>query len=172
SACGKALGAVPESTVGYELRFNPAIQAAGNESQFVDYILARQPEPPLYFARMKRDNRQGPALLKKLPSPIQLQPDELVQKAQKENHLVLDCRIADAFMDAHLKGALLSSLDKSFNTVAGSYVKEDRTIYLIVEKHRVEEAVRDLIRIGLDKVAGFISPDALNQYFTQKGKST
>ena len=28
SACGKALGAVPESTVGYEKRFNPALQAA------------------------------------------------------------------------------------------------------------------------------------------------
>jgi hydroxyacylglutathione hydrolase len=61
SACGKALGAVPMSTVGYEKRFNPAIQAAATEQGFVDFILTGQPEPPMYFANMKRDNKVGPA---------------------------------------------------------------------------------------------------------------
>ncbi|MCA9565738.1 MAG: MBL fold metallo-hydrolase, partial [Myxococcales bacterium] len=46
SACGKALGAVPMSTVGYEKRFNPAIKAASSEQNFVDFILSGQPEPP------------------------------------------------------------------------------------------------------------------------------
>ena len=60
SACGKSLGDVPTSTVGYELRTNRSIHAAVDEQTFVDFILAGQPEPPLYFARMKRDNRRGP----------------------------------------------------------------------------------------------------------------
>ena len=60
SACGKALGAVPETTVGYERRFSPAIEAAKRgEDAFVDFILEGQPEPPIYFARMKRDNKLG-----------------------------------------------------------------------------------------------------------------
>ncbi|MGH7539581.1 MAG: MBL fold metallo-hydrolase, partial [Gemmatimonadota bacterium] len=55
SACGKALGAVPETTVGYEKRFSPAIdRARRGEEPFVRFILEGQPEPPLYFARMKR----------------------------------------------------------------------------------------------------------------------
>ena len=49
SACGKSLGNVPTSTVGYELRNNPSIRAASDEQTFVDFILAGQPEPPLYL---------------------------------------------------------------------------------------------------------------------------
>ncbi|MEL0010630.1 MAG: MBL fold metallo-hydrolase, partial [Bacteroidota bacterium] len=45
SACGKALGAVPDSTVGYELRFNNSIKAAITEQDFVNFILDGQPEP-------------------------------------------------------------------------------------------------------------------------------
>jgi len=67
SACGKALGAVPTSTVGYERRFNHALRLAtgdaATEGMFVDFILQGQPEPPLYFERMKRVNRAGPDVL-------------------------------------------------------------------------------------------------------------
>jgi glyoxylase-like metal-dependent hydrolase (beta-lactamase superfamily II) len=63
SACGKALGAVPSTTVGYEKMFNPSVLAAKTEQGFVDFILDAQPEPPLYFARMKRDNKIGPRVL-------------------------------------------------------------------------------------------------------------
>ena len=43
SACGKALGAVPKSTVGYEQQFNKSIASAINEQKFVDFILEGQP---------------------------------------------------------------------------------------------------------------------------------
>ena len=61
SACGKALGAVPVSVLDYERRFNGALREAldGPKANFVNDILSGQPEPPLYFARMKRDNRRG-----------------------------------------------------------------------------------------------------------------
>jgi hydroxyacylglutathione hydrolase len=35
----------------------------------VDFILRDQPEPPLYFARMKNVNRGGPAVLGRMPEP-------------------------------------------------------------------------------------------------------
>jgi len=55
--CGKALGAVPISTVGYEKRHNAALDVAElGEEAFVHAILTNQPEPPTYIARMKRDN--------------------------------------------------------------------------------------------------------------------
>ncbi len=59
SACGKGLGAIPSSTVGYEKLFNPALQIT-DEQEFVDYILSEQPEAPKYFAIMKRVNKEGP----------------------------------------------------------------------------------------------------------------
>ena len=67
SSCGKSLGAVPQTTVGYEKMFNPSILAAKSETQFVEFILAGQPEPPLYFANMKRDNKMGPKVLGGVP---------------------------------------------------------------------------------------------------------
>ena len=62
SACGKALGAVPSSTLGYE-RFANWGLATTSEDEFVQAVLAGQPEPPKYFAEMKRINKMGPAIL-------------------------------------------------------------------------------------------------------------
>lgn len=47
SACGKALGAVPATTVGYERRANWALRE-GDEDAFVRLVLAGQPEAPRY----------------------------------------------------------------------------------------------------------------------------
>src|SRR5690606_23647209 len=66
SACGKALGAIPSSTVGYEKLVNWAF-ALHDEETFIDALLEGQPEPPTYFAQMKQVNKQGPALLADLP---------------------------------------------------------------------------------------------------------
>lgn len=164
SACGKALGSVPESTVGYELRYNPSIQASESEQEFVDFILEGQPEPPLYFARMKRDNRSGPKVLGRLPNPQKITVEGLANRAMQERSAVVDTRERTNFMDGYLKGSLLSTYNKDFNTVVGSYVKEDQEIYLIIEEGNLEEAVRDLIRIGLDKIKGYVTPAELEQY--------
>src|SRR5690606_29299672 len=69
SACGKALGAVPSSTVGYELARNWAFGFPNNEQGFVDNLLEGQPEPPRYFAMMKKLNKVERPLLTAVPQP-------------------------------------------------------------------------------------------------------
>ncbi len=164
SACGKALGAIPESTVGYELRYNNSLKSATSEENFVKFILEGQPEPPLYFSRMKRDNKMGPVIIGGLPSPKRLTLNELEKISEKEDAVLLDSRDRDDFASGHIPGSLLSPLNKQFNTVAGSYITEHEEIYLVVEEHRVEEAVRDLYRIGLDAIKGFVTPKDLEIY--------
>ena len=171
SACGKALGAVPESTVGYELRYNPSIQASESEQEFVDFILEGQPEPPLYFARMKRDNRGGPKVLGSLPNPQKMTVEGLANRAMQQASAVVDTRERTEFMEKHLKGSLLATYNKAFNTVVGSYVQEDEDIYLIIDENNLEKAVRDLIRIGLDNIEGYVTPDELEQ-FLEDSKNT
>lgn len=163
SACGKALGAVPKSTVGYEQRFNASIKSAISEKDFVDFILDGQPEPPLYFARMKRDNKLGPKVLGQLPAPKKLNIQELIEASGSENAIVIDTRKRGAFMKGHLKGSLLATINKEFNTIAGSYVTEDQNMFLLIEEDKVEEAVVDLVRIGLDHIIGFTTPDELEK---------
>jgi hydroxyacylglutathione hydrolase len=160
SACGKALGSVPQSTVGYEKRFNPSIRAATTEERFVEFILEDQPDPPLYFARMKRDNRDGPKILGALPRPRALSVPE-VEALDGRKTVVIDTRTWKAFSGGHIPGALYIPLDRSFPTVAGSFIAETDEIVLVAEEWRVEEAVRGLVRIGLDRVTGYLTPAAL-----------
>lgn len=162
SACGKALGAVPESTVGYEQRFNGSIKAAISEKDFVDYILEGQPEPPLYFARMKRDNKKGPKLLGGIPTPERKSIQSMIGATRTSDAVIVDARLNRMeFMNGHIQGSLYAPFNKTFNTIAGSYINENEEIFLIIEEDKVEEAVLDLIRIGLDNIRGFATPQDL-----------
>ena len=171
SACGKSLGAIPQSTVGYEKAYNGAIDAARRgEQAFVDNILDAQPEPPLYFGRMKRLNRDGVPPLAGLPTPRALAPGEL---ADLGDAVVVDTRAdRSAFMAEHLPGALYSPFDKQFNTVVGSYVTDpEAEIVLVIDEADVEAAVRDLVRIGLDHVVAYATFETLAAY-VQGGGAT
>ncbi len=170
SACGKALGAVPQTTVGYEKRFNPALDAAERtEDLFVDMIIEGQPEPPPYFARMKRENREGPALLGGLPNPPRMEVEMLAEAAGNDRVTILDARPWSEFREGHLAGSLWTPLNRSLATIAGSYVEPDREIHLVAEKEQVEGMVRTLIRIGLDRIAGFVTPSDLRDYAARGG---
>jgi hydroxyacylglutathione hydrolase len=169
SACGKALGAIPETTVGYELRYNNSLKSASSEDSFVNFILEGQPEPPLYFARMKRDNKIGPALIGGLPQPKRLTLNELRGLVGKDEPVILDTRDKEDYAAGHIPGSLLSPLNKQFNTVAGSYITEDDQIYLVVSEHQLTEAVRDLYRIGLDNIVGYVTPRDILMYKDQGG---
>lgn len=175
SACGKALGAVPQSTVGYEKRFNASLAPAREgETVFVEAILSGQPEPPLYYARMKAYNRDGVPLLGKLPVPRRLSVVELDRLVRQGEVTFVDTRLDRmAFMQAHLPGALYAPFNRSFNTVVGSLVADDQQpLVLIIDEEDVEQAVRDLVRIGYDRIEAYATPDTLIRYFNEGGART
>jgi hydroxyacylglutathione hydrolase len=163
SACGKALGALPQTTLGYERRHSDALRAAeGGEDAFVRHILADQPEPPLYFARMKRENRSGPKLLNGLPRPQRLDAHDL--DALPEGVTVVDTRDRKAFARGHYPGSLLAPFDQTFLAVVGSYVMPEEPLALVIREEDVEAAVRALVRIGLDDVRAYVTPEALAKW--------
>ncbi|MCH2136720.1 MAG: MBL fold metallo-hydrolase [Phycisphaerales bacterium] len=166
SACGKALGAVPQSTVGYERRHNSALKLAPDSDAFVQGILDGQGEPPLYFGRMKKLNRDGVPLLGTLPEPSQLNAADVVKLDTSETAL-LDMRPWDAYRAGHLAGSLHTRRGSWFLSVTGSWVDPDEPIVLICNPHEVESFTRGLIRIGLDKVCGWATPDTLAQAMEQ-----
>jgi hydroxyacylglutathione hydrolase len=174
SACGKALGAVPQSTVGYERRRNGALGLAGDEQRFVDFILAGQPEPPRYFARMKQLNRDGVPLLGRGPRPEPLTAEELTGFAPScgPRVAVVDTRPWPAFRDGHLPGSIFATLEGSiFPTVVGSYLQPEDEICLVVDNlNDLDAATRNCVRIGYDRVAGYITPGTLAQFGGAGGK--
>ncbi|MDX2146753.1 MAG: rhodanese-like domain-containing protein [Planctomycetota bacterium] len=160
SACGKALGAVPQTTLGYERRFNPAWKAASSPEAFAAWVLHGQPDPPLYFARMKVQNKEGPRVLGAVPVPRQLDVAQLAS-LDFSRVVVLDPRPKKEFMQAHLPGSLFAPLDTMFPMVAGSFVAEDDEVVIVGEETTARAVARDLCRIGIDRVRGFVTPEAV-----------
>ena len=159
SACGKALGAVPSSVLGYEKLANWAFKIT-NEEEFVEAILEGQPEPPKYFAVMKRLNKEGPALLEAGYRPPRLEKERL--SSIRESGTLLDLRGSDAFVKAHPKDALFLPRGTSFVTWAGWLVPYGEAIYLLLgEESDLETYFRDLGSIGLDNVRGYFLPEDL-----------
>ena len=58
AACGKGLSGKAHSTIGFERRFNPALQFRSKE-EFVDFVLADLPPQPDTFAENRRRNLAG-----------------------------------------------------------------------------------------------------------------
>lgn len=162
SACGKALGAMPQTTLGYEKLTNWAFQI-DREDLFVDAVLAGQPDPPTYFATMKRLNREGPARLGSPPAPpLRGAPD--LAHVLARGDLVIDIRPAPAFAAGHVPGTMTLPLNRGFAGYAGWVVPYDRDIYVLTDAAGDEPARRaamDLAMIGLDRVAGWFSGDAI-----------
>ncbi len=168
SSCGKSLSIMPVSTIGHELETNPSIKAATEPDHFVHYIINGQPEPPAYFARMKKENRQGPALLTDRPKPRAVVSDEIEALLSQPKNIFVDTRSWEEYQDGHLSGVLFAPLNKSFTGTIGAFVEPDEHIYLIVEPYQLDEAVTDCIRVGLDAIAGYITSDQLSEFFAWK----
>jgi hydroxyacylglutathione hydrolase len=158
SACGKGLGSIPSTTAGYEKLFNPAL-AYDDEEAFIRYLLADQPEPPRYFAVMKRVNKEGPAILRDLPEPPALPvvrlPELLAGGAQ-----VVDTRETDAFAAQHLAGTINIPAGQ-LSAWAGWLVNYETPLYLIATPGAVTTIVRDLRYIGIDQIGGYFDTAAM-----------
>ena len=163
SACGKALGSVPNSTFGYEAKFNHAFKLAvdGSEEDFVQFILSGQPEPPAYFANMKRVNKVGPAVLGSLPQPREMSLDEVARRLDEPSFVVLDTRNRAAFIAGHLRRSLFTPA-KKFADFAGSYLTpQDEIVIVVKDTASTDEYVRQLVRMGFDKIVGSLSASAV-----------
>ena len=155
SPCGKRIGDAAQTTIGQEKRFNYAFQAKSKEA-FVRAVMEGMPQPPAYYPTMKRVNKVGPALLRDLPRGGSLSPDELAA-LQAGGGLVIDARDAAEFAAAHVPGSVSVGLGSSFAIWAGWLAPYERQVALVLpDDGRYDEALRELRRIGIDAVAGFL----------------
>lgn len=153
SACGKALGAVPSSTIGYEKLVNWALRH-NDEEAFIAELLSGQPEPPTYFAMMKKLNKIDRALLPEVPKQKKLSVDEF-ETLRRQNELIIDARSKVAFANGHVPGSINIQNNKAFSTWAGWMISYDKPFVIIAAEDQLDEITRKLMRIGLDNVAGY-----------------
>lgn len=150
SACGRALGGVPQSTLGYEREVNWAF-AIEDEEAFVREVLRGQPTPPPYFATMKAANKRGPQLLSELPA-IQPGTTETLAQALAAGERVIDLRPADLFRNGHIAGSINLPINAGFLNWAGWFTDAKQPIGLIGDAQQVGHAVQLLHMIGSDQI--------------------
>ncbi|HEX7022432.1 MAG TPA: rhodanese-like domain-containing protein [Trueperaceae bacterium] len=160
SACGKALGAVASSTVGYERRFAwwAGYLQQGDEDGFVAELLSGQPDAPSYFGRMKRQNRAGPALLGALP-PLERFGMPALERLIEQGARLLDTRPKEAYLQGAVPSSLHVPAGRSFGAWAAWVLdpeSDPRPLVLLARSAQQAEALRDgLSRIGVDEVIGY-----------------
>ncbi len=159
------------STVGYERRTNRGLLAALHGEEALIATLLEEPVEQLrYFDRLRQLNRDNPPPLGALPVPRPLTAQELESLLQLPSAVVLEaCRSRTEFLLGHLPGTLFTPLGDSFPRLVGSLIEPDERIYLLIDPIRIDEAVRDLVRIGLDRIGGYITPDTLCEYLESDG---
>lgn len=159
SACGKSLGAVPLSTLGYERHNNWAFKVTDREA-FVKELTSEQPEPPLYFAQMKKVNKIGLPYFEVKDVPVAT-PETLTGQ-------ILDLRTKEAFRKGFVKGSVNVPYNSKFVQFVGWFINYDEPLTVIADPAISEELQKDLASIGYDHLQLIIPENEAAQYFNDQ----
>ena len=152
SACGKALGAIPSSTLGYEKLFNPAFQHEDRAS-FTLWLLDGQPEAPAYFAQMKKVNQAGPRFVPQNSLP-KLELHEIHDLLEKGS-MIFDFRNKPMYEANHIMGTIsIPASNTDFITYVGWLVDYKKPIYFVTADDNVDSILERLHSIGVDNIGG------------------
>ena len=151
SVCGSGISGRTLTTIGIERQYNPRLQTDSRED-FVNNMAEEQERPP-YFRKMEKLNVQGPPIMGRLPAVPALTAEEFHERA--ENAVILDTRKEACFASAHVPGSL-SIWKEGLASLAGWYLAYDRDILLLPGGDQ-EEITRILIRMGYDKLGGYLA---------------
>jgi len=156
SLCGRSMGAKRTSTIGYERKYNAALQIKDRE-EFIASLTTNMPAAPDHFSRCSAINGGGPTLIQNLPSLEPFDPERFHEKANAGDAVVLDIRSYDAFGGQHVPGSYHIDLSGNFATFAGWILPPDKAILLVgLDDSQAFEAAVWLRRVGLDRVIGYL----------------
>lgn len=156
SLCGRAMGAKRTSTIGYERRYNAALQFSDRE-EFITSLTTNMPGAPDHFSRCSAINGQGPALVDSLPALQPAPPAVLQMLAARQNTLILDTRPYEAFGGQHIPGSYHVDFGGNFATFCGWILPPGQDILLVSSTpEEAREAALLLRRVGLDQSTGYL----------------
>jgi hydroxyacylglutathione hydrolase len=143
------------TTIAQERLVNPAALAK-DEEEFVQRQIAGYSEYPAYYKYMGPTNREGPRVLGRMPYLPPLAPQQ-VQGRMRAGVPLVDGRSREAFARGHVPGSLNIELDSSFATYVGWTLPFNVPLMILIEdEDGRREAVVQLIRIGYERVEGFV----------------
>ncbi|PKB63480.1 MAG: hypothetical protein BZY80_06855 [SAR202 cluster bacterium Io17-Chloro-G2] len=154
SAAPPGGGEIP-SSIGAERQNNPfAFQTV--ESEFVEFALFGLGSYPKYYPRMADINRRGPDVLGGVPRLASLTALSAHHQIE-ENVALVDARPEIEHNLGHVAGSFAVPFGNNFATWVGWVVPWGQPlIFMAAGPGQNEEMVRQLIRIGYDRLNGFV----------------
>jgi len=155
SLCGKSIGSMRSTTLGYERKHNSAL-APRELDEFVAFATSDLPEQPGNHKRIKSLNRRGVKPLGKVePKPLTIQ--EAIPHFQRGAGL-LDTRSKDDFVRAHVPGSVHLEADEQLSNRIGFVFPPDVPVILLLsDPSAYEKVVYSLARVGYDNVIGYLA---------------
>ncbi len=156
SLCGRAMGAKWRSTIGYERKFNDALQFK-DKRELIKSLTEDMPPAPDHFSRCSDINRHGPVRIAELPELQEFSPTAFKGKLEEPGYVVLDARSYHAFASQHLHGAWHLDINGNFPTFTGWVIPTDLDILLVADDYsKAQEANTWARRVGMDRVIGYL----------------
>jgi hydroxyacylglutathione hydrolase len=155
SLCGAGMSEGADSTLGHERATQRLFGLS--EREFVEEILATAPPMPAYYPRMKRLNAAGAPSGVTLPGARGIGAAELKDLLAGGDVTVLDLRGPEAFGKAHIAGAINIGAGQNLSLWAGWLLDAERPVVLVNKSGDDEESRRALVRVGLDRITGFLA---------------
>jgi len=156
SLCGRAMGAKHRTTIGYERKFNPALQIK-DKAAFIKSLTEDMPRAPDHFSRCSDINRKGPSRITELPVLDELSVEQFKTRMQDPDVIVLDSRTYLSFGSQHIPGAWHLDLNGNFPTFAGWVLPMDKDILLVADNYaKGVESNTWVRRVGMDRIVGYL----------------
>ena len=151
SFCTSTAAGRATSTIGAERRVNPVL-LHGDVDTFVENQLAGLQPYPTYYSFMGPINLMGPPPMPETDPPV-LDPDAVPMSAT-----LIDVRHRDAIAAGRLPAAIPIERSAETGVWTGWLVPHDTPLVLVAEPEQdVEPIVRQLGRIGFDRVVGVLT---------------
>ena len=156
SLCGREMGAKWHSIIGYERKYNAALQIK-DKDEFVKLLTENMPPAPDHFSRCTKINRNGATLISALPRMKELNPETFKEMIEKENVAVVDSRSYLAFGSQHIPGSWSLDINGNLPTFAGWVLPRDKDLLVVSDSFReAEETNVWLRRVGQDRIVGYL----------------
>lgn len=144
------------TTIGEEREHNP-FAAEVEESSFVKFALTGLGSYPSYYRYMADINRRGPDVLGGVPQPASLTPLS-ARNQLSDNASLVDARQFNEFNEQHITGSFAVPFGDTFASWLGWLLPWGQPLILLPPGPAQQDAmVRQLIRIGFDRINGFLA---------------
>ncbi len=154
SLCGRTMSFKTGSTIGFERRFNPALQVK-SRAEFIEAIMTGLPPKPPSFESIVAKNRGLAPIQEAKPRPL------TAAEAHEQIHLgasVVDVRDPATYGQGHIPGSLNVWIESpQFADRVGWFVPLGTPVILVAQgPSDLERALTGLARVGVDDILGFL----------------